>query len=174
MEDTVSVAFEFMLRETADPTKLSKGILQRVAKLLKDDKNDLKVWELADNGWRNTLINYKQQMLHAHIGFFNTPKAGNVDTLFKAALDLPDLSKEWFWQNMSPENAKDRLCEFIDLRGSIAHRVNASRAVHKKDVRDYRRLLKRLSVRTANVTRKHIHSLVAKYPWTSYRMGNFR
>src|SRR5438045_2500889 len=53
VEDTASGGFEFVLQETADPSGLAKGIKQRVAKLLKDDKHELRIWELAEKGWRD-------------------------------------------------------------------------------------------------------------------------
>jgi RiboL-PSP-HEPN len=173
IEDAASSAFEFVLNETTDPTKLPTGVLKRVAKLLKEDKNDLKIWDLAQTGWRQTLLGYKQQMLHTHVSFFNTPKAGNIDRLFEALLDLPFLSDNWSWQKMSVQGAKDRLSDYVELRGSVAHRVKASRAVHKKDVTDYRSFINRLAVRSANVTRDHVHTLLAKHPWPKYKIGSF-
>jgi hypothetical protein len=173
IEDSASAAFESMLQNTSDPTKLSAGVLRRVAKLLKDDKNDLKVWDLAGGGWRKALLSYKEHILHAHVSFFNTPKAGNIDKLFDALLDLPDVSSHWSWRKMSAQGAKDRLGYYIDLRGSIAHRVQSSAAVHKKHVTDYQDFINRLAVRTANVTREHVHSLVVKYPWERYQIGAF-
>lgn len=74
---------------------------------------------------------------------------------------------------MSAQNAKGRLSYYIELRGSIAHRVKASKAVHKWDVIDYRDFLNRLAVRTANVTRSQVESLVGKYPWTRYTIDAF-
>src|SRR6266446_1693695 len=90
IEDTASVGFEFVLKEIPDPSRLPDGVRKRVAKLLKEDKNELKVWDLAQTGWRQTLVDYKQQMLHKHVSFFNTPKAENIDDLFDALLDIPN------------------------------------------------------------------------------------
>jgi len=173
VEDAASDAFEFILQETTDPSKLPNGVKQRVARLLKEDKHELKVWELAEKGWQNVLHAYQQQMVSAHLGFFHTPKAGNVDQLFEALLDLPNISANWSWKGMSKQRGKQRLTEYIDLRGSIAHRVKAIQAVHKVDVTDYSSFIQHLSVRTANVVRDHLHSLVGKHPWPGYKIGSF-
>lgn len=173
IEDTASEALEFILSEITEPSKLPKAVLNRVAKLLKDDKNNLKVWDLAQSGWRKVLLDYKQQMLHAHIGFFNTPKAGNIDNLFGALLDLPNLSDSWSWRKIPAKSAKWRLAHYIDLRGGIAHRVKASKAVHKWDVIDYRDFINRLAVRSANIARDHVNAVVGKHPWTKYHIGTF-
>jgi len=174
VEDTASAGFEFILQETTDPSKLPKHIRQRVAKLLKEDKHELKLWELAEGGWRNVLRAYKQQMLSAYLSFFHTPKAGNVDELFSALLDLPKLSDNWSWQNMPAQAARQRLADFIELRGYIAHRVKARQVVHKVAVTDYRSFINHLAVRSANVVRDHVHSLVAKHPWPVHTIGKFQ
>ncbi|HJX82933.1 MAG TPA: HEPN domain-containing protein [Candidatus Angelobacter sp.] len=173
IEDAASTGFEFILTESTDISKLPKEILKRVAKLIKEDKNDIKMWDLALSGWKQVLRSYKQQMLHSHISFFHTPKAGNVDGLFQALLDLPDLSSNWAWQKMTSDGAKKRLEEYIQLRGSIAHRVKTSNRVYKQGVSEYAEFINRLACRTANVVRIHVHSLVNKYPWEKYTYGKF-
>src|SRR5438067_4776739 len=47
LEDCVSEAFAFMLAEVPDHSHLPKGLLKATAKLLKDDPNEIKVWDLA-------------------------------------------------------------------------------------------------------------------------------
>jgi hypothetical protein len=73
-------------------------------------------------------------------------------------LDLPDLSKNWTWQGMKVEGAKKKLGHYVELRGSIAHRVKTSDSVYKTDVSDYAAFINRLAVRTANVVRAKILS----------------
>lgn len=168
IEDAASTAFEFLLDQCVDAKKLPKEILKRVAKFVKEDKNEIRVWDLAQSGWKRVLRDYKLRMLHFYIGSFNTPKAGNVDNLFLALLDLPDLSKNWTWQGMQVDGAKKKLEEYIELRGSIAHRVKTSKSVYKQDVSDYVDFINRLACRTANVVRVQVHSFVNKYPWGEY------
>ncbi len=173
VEDCASAAFEFVLRKTPNPGTLPKSIRQKVAQLIKADKNDIKAWELAGNGWRNVLRDYKEKLLHTYVSFFNTPKAGNVDNLFEALLGLTRVSDKWSWQKVTVQGARDRLARYVELRGSIAHRVKASQSVHKKMVNDYSDFITRLAVRTANVTRAHVHFLVKAYPWKAYTRGSF-
>lgn len=174
VEDCASTAFEFVLDEVKDPGKLPKVVRQRVARFLKEDKNELAVWNLAKDGWKDALRTFKQRMLHTHVSFFNTPKAGNVDALFDTLLGLPNLSKCWHWQGMSVTSAKRRLADYIELRGAIAHRVKTSNSVHKSKVTNFAEFITRLAVRTANVVRRHVRSLVGKYPWNGYKYGEFQ
>lgn len=98
IEDCASTAFDFVLDKGTDPAKLPKGVRKRVAQWVKDDKNELAVWTLAGDGWKEALRTYKDKMLHTHLSPFNTPKAGNVDALLGALLDLPNVSAHWHWQ----------------------------------------------------------------------------
>jgi hypothetical protein len=165
LEDCVSEAFSFLLAEVPDYSHLPKGLLKATAKLLKGDANEIKVWDLAADGWNNVLQQFKQQLVRKHIGFFNTPKASNVDELFKGALDLHPISAHWHWRRMSAEGAKNKLEHYVNLRHEIAHRVKASRPVFKDDAADYSTFITRLALRTANATRRHVFTIIKKYPW---------
>jgi len=174
VEDTASSAFNFILDKSPNPSKLPTEVLKKVSKRIREDKNELKPWALSGDGWRAVLKDYQSAMLSAHVSFFNTPKAGNVDALFEALLGLPSISSNWAWVHMPAEKAKERLAEYVELRGSIAHRVKASSKVHKAAVIDFSRFATRLAVRTANVTRKHVHDLIGDNPWPAYKFGSFR
>lgn len=173
VEDTASSTFEFILDKTTDPAKLPKEVMKRVAKAVREDKHELRPWDLASDGWRNVLLNYQKTMLHTHVSFFNTPKAGNVDALFGELLGLESMSENWTWTNMPAQKAKERLAKYVELRGSIAHRVKSSQSVHKKTVTDYSDFATRLAVRTANVTRRHVRTVVGHFPWAKYTYGSF-
>ena len=172
VEDTASTAFGYMLRRMDDPKNLPKTVRQQVATWLKSDKHELKVWELAGDGWRDVLQAYRTHIIRSHIGSFHTPKAENIDTLFEALLGLTRISEKWSWRRMSTAKAQASLARFIGLRGEIAHRVKASRPVHKSTVNNYRHLLSRLAARTSNETNKHLKQVVGEFPWPMTRHGS--
>jgi len=174
VEDAASSAFEFILDKITEPSKLPKDVLKRIAKWVRDDKHELRPWDLASDGWRKVLLDYKTTMLHTHVSFFNTPKAGNVDALFGDLLGLDSMSENWTWINMSAQKAKDRLAKYVELRGSIAHRVKSSQNVYKVTVIDYTDFVTRLAVRTANVTCDYVNDLVGHAPWQLYKYGSFQ
>lgn len=172
VEDTASAAFEFVLERTTDANNLPKAVGRKVAVWVKEDKNELRVWDLAGNGWRQVLRSYKIRMLQSYISFFNTPKAGNIDRLFDALLGLPKISNGWSWRHMSSENARLQLAKFVDLRGAIAHRVKSAEPVHKKTVNEYRESINRLAARTANETCDHVGKLTGHFPWPMAKYGS--
>ena len=69
---------------------------------------------------------------------------------------------------MSAQAAVAKLEKLIKLRGSIAHRVEASTTVLKKDVREYVDLINRIAVQTSNAVRIEVLNATGKEPWPSF------
>jgi len=167
VEDTASIAFEFLIDNSQDNRRMPKEVRKKVASWIKGDKNELRMWDLAGEGWKSIFREHKQKVLSS----FNTPKAGNVDDLYKELLGLANLSEKWHWPGMPADKARERLAEYIDLRGSIAHRVKASKKVHKRTVEHYQVFITRLAGHTSNLTSNYINELVGKRPWTLTPIG---
>jgi hypothetical protein len=165
LEDTAEKAVDFLVSKTDSPKKLPKELLKVVSTEIKSNKNELMVWELAGDGWKDVLKNHYKVMLRKHLGQFNTPRAGNVDDLFHVVLGMEKLSAVWFWKGMSNQNAKDMLSDIITLRGSIAHRVQTSQKVTRALADRYAVHLIFLAIKTNNKVRKYVHSITGEYPW---------
>lgn len=166
LEDAAQKALEFMVAKISSPKSLPKELRRFVSTELKNDKNDLKIWELAGDGWKEILLLHYSSMLNKHLGQFNTPKAGNVDNLFQTVLGIDHLSSCWSWKNMTNEKAKRKLSDAISLRGSIAHRVQTSDKVTSALANSIGSHLIFLSIKTNNRIRSYIHSITGEYPWS--------
>ena len=165
IEDIAEKAVEFLASKTTSPKALPNELLKFVSKELKNNKNELKVWELAGEGWKDVLKSNYIAMLSKHLGPFNTPRADNIDKLYQVVLGIENLSSCWFWKGMSNQHAKNMLNDAITLRGSIAHRVQASKKVTRALADRYGTHLLFLAIKTSNKVRKHIHSITGEYPW---------
>lgn len=165
VEDCAIGAFDFLLDNAPTPSGFPEEVRRFVAKHLKEDKNDLAVWRLADAGWRPELAKYRDGVIRKYVGPLNTPSAHNVDQLFAELVGLHDVSKCWQRFKMSPTDARDRLKRLISLRGDIAHRVAATRSVVKDDVTNAVDLVGTLAALTSNLVRSHVHGICTKYPW---------
>jgi len=170
VEDAAAGAFDFLISKSKDPHKIPEAIRRNVAIWNRKNEHELREWFFAGEGWRSVLQNYKKH----HVGLFNTPRAGKVDELFRDLLGLSSVSDNWKWPGMKPQKARDRLSDYITLRGSIAHRVKAGKSVGKHTAVDYLVFVSRLAVRTSNVTNKYILNLVGEAPWGPYNYGSFR
>lgn len=147
-EDIVAEAVEHIITHSPSADALSKEIRNNVAKELKQDKNQLAIWELADAGWRNVLSKRTKQMQEERNRKLNTPKSGQLKELFNRALGISDITDAWHWRNMNCGDAVKKLDGYVELRGAIAHRGALKSAVTKDNVVDYLNHVDRLVRRT--------------------------
>ncbi|WP_148897006.1 HEPN domain-containing protein [Geothermobacter ehrlichii] len=172
VEDLARNAFEYMLNVASEPSIFPDHVLavagKRIAKA-----GALDVWMLADDGWKAALSAHKDEILNKYIvkGSFNTPSCKNIDKLYSELIGLTSASREFYWPGMSNDKAKKKLQDLIDLRGEIAHRVESSKSVYKKDVEGYQKFIKRLAVILHNRTIALIYARTKTMPWRLYRHG---
>lgn len=162
VEDLVAGALEHMIGAASSPQAFPEVVLERVAAAY-SGKN---VWKLARDGWKAALRDNMKGVLAKTTGALNTPKTEQVNQLFERTLGLSGLSASWRWKGRTVSQASKSLDDLISLRGSIAHRVRASKQVWLKDVRAARELLFRLSVKSHNRTSEFLESQVGTTPWT--------
>lgn len=167
LEDLAENAVEFLVNNCDKPTKLPKPLLKYISEELKKENNELKIWALAENGWRVVVKDHYRLMLSKHLGPFNTPRAGNIDNLFKTILGLEHISSCWHWKGMSNKSAKEKLSDIITLRGAIAHRVKTSKKATYSAADSYGVHLIGLARQTHNKVREHIYAVSGKYPWSA-------
>jgi len=141
-EDLAAEALERLGKHSNSAEHLPKELQKRVAKSLKSDIHDLAIWKLADDGWRDVLKSRLAELQEERNRRLNTPKTAYIDELFEDAVGIPKVSAQWRWNKMSAKRAKEKLDEFVSLRGEVAHRGRALENVSKAQVRAYYRHVK--------------------------------
>lgn len=174
VEEIAIQAIAHILKRAASHSDVPLPIRKAAAKGLEADKNDLKVWDLAGDGWKPVVRKYRDQVIKDEIATFNTPKPHNVDALYKKLLGIESVSSNWGWQGMSVANSKQKLKKFMEIRGAIAHRGDLESAITKAYVEDHRKFINRLSVRTSNVICQEVYDQIGSYPWRGAKYGAFR
>jgi hypothetical protein len=167
VEDLASAALEYLMAECKDHTALPPYVLDRIA----STHSGQKVWELAGDGWKKVLRDNLKSVLAKTTGALNTPKTAQVDELFLKTLGVPKLSSGWNWTGITPDQAARALDDLVMLRGSIAHRVVASRNVERDDVKNARDLVYHLAVCSHNATGEHLKTIVGQVPWNRVKYG---
>ncbi len=168
VEDLAEDAFSILLRRAKKHTMFSSRVLADAAKSLKEASDPRDLWKLAGDGWRQVLKSHKSTLFERYTGKLNTPRPAQVDALYESLLGVKPISRMWHWQGMRSQAAVAKLEELIELRGSLAHRVEASSAVLKKDVRNYIDLINRIAVQTSNAIRTEVLNATGKEPWPSF------
>lgn len=100
------------------------------------DKQELRTWRLADQGWRTEIIHYAKNRVKP----LNTPKRDVIDPLFCDLLGIKRISDSWGRRGLRV-NAGVRLDEWLDRRHVIAHGAEAKESLTKNHVTRYRDFL---------------------------------
>ena len=118
---------------------------------------------------KTVLRNHQNSVIKRYIGNLNTPKPKQIDELFDSLLGLSKISKKWSWHKCKPAQARGRLEKLITLRGEIAHRVSATRSVHKSDVTQATSLIDRLAITSHNAVNASLRNRLGHSVWQEYQ-----
>jgi hypothetical protein len=172
VEDLATAAFDVLMDGAISPSTFPNVVLVGASKSLKADPNDVRVWDLAGDGWKRVLKNTRDELLQRFVGKLNTPKPRNVDDLFEKIIGLGSLSACWKWHGTTADASKRKLEKLVELRGEIAHRVKATKAVTKQDLHEANHFIARLASRTSNNVRSFVHGRLGTFPWVEVVFGN--
>jgi len=170
IEDLAVAAFDALLAAAKTPEIIPAKVLAVAARGLRDSQDERSLWALAGNGWRTVLEQHRDTVLDRFIGKLNTPKPEQVNALFDSLIGLPDLSSRWVWPGTSATMARERVLRLVELRGSIAHRVQTSAPVHRSLVVQSCDLLTRLAARSSEHVRGFIQRRTGSYPWNHVKL----
>jgi hypothetical protein len=93
------------------------------AKELREAKDERRIWELAESGWKKTLKSHRDSIRENWLKDFNTPKSKQVRELFANLIDLRDVTASRNWYEMPFDQACSEPDEYVTIRGNIAHRT---------------------------------------------------
>lgn len=164
-EDIAEEALEVIVQHAPNADALPKEIKKVIAKALKEDKNDLAVWAISDDKWRDVLRNNFVALKTERNKTFATPKSFNVNALFESALGLSNMSSNWKWTRMTTIQATKKLNDFVSMRGDIAHRGSSTSTVKKSEVVAYLTHVKMLAAKTGGVVKKHVKIITGQDLW---------
>jgi hypothetical protein len=164
-EDLAEEALEIIVEHAPNAESLPKEIKKMIAKTLKEDRNELAIWGIADGKWRDVLRTNFTALKAERNKTFATPKSFNVNDLFESAVGLPNLSSYWKWEKMTATQAAKKLNEFVSKRGDIAHRGSSTSTIKKSEVEAYLNHVKKLAAKTGGATKKHVKKITGHDLW---------
>ena len=102
-------------------------------------------------------------MLVRHVGRFNTPKAQNVQNLFRDVLGMPNVTEQWGnFGEYTVDEARTRLDDLMTARGAIAHGDPDAQELSHQDVKGFVLLVVNLMIMTSSAARAHVKETTGK------------
>jgi hypothetical protein len=164
-EDIASEALSNIVQNSTNAASIPTELKKMVAKELKGEANETAVWALADSNWKAFLQQRLAYLTSVRNRKLNTPKSEQIIDFFHRTIGLKDVSVDWCWKAMSLTRAKAKLDRFVELRGAIAHRGQASESCTKNDVEDYFNFIQRLVSKTGKGVNRHVKRATGKPLW---------
>lgn len=156
VEDVLHEALDHISAKLTDPSKLPLELRKLIAKQVRDDKNDLAPWNLAGAGWQAQLAKNLESIKARFTGGWNTPKSNPVKELFENALGLADVTASWKRTTLTVGKARQKLDDYVKLRGDIAHRSKAASSVTKDQASEFLEHVQRLVEFTDSAVSNHV------------------
>jgi hypothetical protein len=168
-EDVAAEGLVHVVKNSKDAKALPKELRKIIAKSLKEDKNEVAIWDLADDGWRSVLTRQLASLQEQRNRKLNTPKSEQIEDLFEKTLGIPKISARWYWNNMTRERAVKKLDRYVVLRGAIAHRGSAASSIKKSDLSDYYSHVKILVNKIDNEVNRYVKDVTGQPVWKDTR-----
>jgi hypothetical protein len=165
IEDLALSAFDWMLANSTNSDSFPKRVRARAGRSIRDSKDELAIWALADLGWRAVLKKHRDETIKGAIASFNSPKAERIDDLYSNLIGLTKLSSSWRWRGSSADRSRDKLERLLTIRGDIAHRVRHTGFVTRPELDDFVAFTDRLSILSHNAVVDHLVEVASAAPW---------
>lgn len=155
VEDLTADALFHLAKHADNAQVLPKELRKSILKDLQAKKHELAVWDIADDNWRELLRERARKIVEVGDRTLSNPSCEKVDEFFCRQAGLIRVSDSWRWPGTSPDKARQKLDEFVQLRNVIAHRGGPrDSTVTKRDAERGLALIDRvadLSVNAADV-----------------------
>jgi hypothetical protein len=171
VEDLASASFDVILEDAESPKVFTKKVLGMVTRIMMKEEDDSRVWDLANDGWKNVLEEYRDSVLDRYVGKLNTPKPNQIDKLFEELIGLKQISETWNWAGTTNSRILSKIEKLVSLRGEIAHRVSAKQSTTKHYVLESIDLVLRMATISSNRVGSLIQTRISKLPWSIYKHG---
>ncbi|MDA8819275.1 HEPN domain-containing protein [Schleiferiaceae bacterium] len=156
IEELIEECIHKFIAEYPSLKEFPKQLKQRLAYVVKNQKNDLEVLNLIGNGWKDMLMN----CLRSDLSTLNSPKFNKLDVLFNRYLGIKEFSLKWSCD-------RTELNHFISIRGEIAHNGAKAKYVQIKYLKKSREYINSLTQEIDNEISNHLAGILPKgnRPW---------
>lgn len=109
------------------------------------------MWSLTGGGWRRKFREFAKDRVEA----LHAPSPQNVRKLFRAVLDIDDITESWEYRQWGADVYRDKLDQTLLLRHRIAHGAIGTETVGKIRARAAISLVASLSQRSSDAVKRN-------------------
>jgi hypothetical protein len=165
VEDICSEALTHLVNHLPSAENLPKELKKKVAKELSESKNELAMWEIADEGWRALLLGRLSDYQAGRDRSFNTPKSQNTADFVRNVLGIKDIRSSWKYEALNKEPLEKKLDQLIAIRSQIAHRGKIEEQINREWVEEHIKFLQKVVSSTGGEINRHLKKLTGKPLW---------
>ena len=148
LEDIAEEALKHIIQKVENSNKLPKELKKEIAKELNNEKDDLAVWKLCGDNWRQLCLKRFDVLTENRNRNFNSPKSHLTNEFIQKAIGLENITSVWKTNTLNSKECSKRLDDIIALRGAIAHRGNVTRKITLESVGEDVEFIKKLVAKT--------------------------
>ncbi|MCF7855903.1 MAG: hypothetical protein K9N51_13980 [Candidatus Pacebacteria bacterium] len=156
VEDICAEAIEHLVASMPTSEALPKELKKQIATEIAADKNELRMWDLADAKWKEFVHARLSQYCDQRNWKFNSPKAEPTAVFLRRHLGIEDVTKSWTFEKLDSQHCRRKLDEIVEVRGAIAHRGKAPKKITLDLAKAYADFLKRIISKTGGVVNAHV------------------
>lgn len=173
IEDIATEALDLIVTHCRNPKDLPKELKKSLTRYISDSKNQLEMWNLAGDGWRQLAMVRLAELSVSRNRNFNTPKAVQTRDFLKDCLGIEDVTKGWTlkhkWnaaqQKVDPEGVEktitpaksiETLNAIVEMRGEIAHRGRLKQKLDRKSMNSRVHFIRLLVSKTGGIINGHV------------------
>lgn len=165
IEDICEEALALIVKKASGAKALSDDIKRHIARELKESRNELEIWKVADGGWRPLLTTRLEQMRDARNRAFNSPKTANVSDFIEKTLGLKGIQSHWKSEDYTSSESAEKLDALIEVRGGIAHRGKSGTVIDKIWIEDHLQFIETIASKTGGGINRHVRKITGTSLW---------
>lgn len=164
IEEAVMECVDYFGQYVDHPSELPKTIQKNLSRKVKNAKNELKLLELAGDGWVSTYNNYaKKSTSNLH-----SPKCTKINRRFNRYLGIEDISSFWSEEGENVDN-------FVSDRGEVAHNGRRAKYIQIGTLKNHLSLIRRTTAETDNALADYMkqNNPANRQPWYKIDLDEF-
>ena len=157
LEELLVEAVEVCIARSATPDSLPEPVKHTISNYIRESKHHFKPLAMSGDGWKEIYRDVARQSA----GKLNTPKHGNIDSMFLGAIGKNNLSAIW-------SGGVEAIDDFVAARGDIAHLGREAGYITINRLRyEYRPHIAHTAIETDNEVSTYLHGAFEprRYPW---------